>query len=147
MLQKLFLLFTVMSILLTGCAKKDPAPEGSSDHIHQPAENAQTVKEPVSGYCGNTQTTVLYNEESYTFMSGPSVTLTDLLINLDYDPGKTCKCADYDLTVTTELGGPYYISLDEAYARCTENGYLAQADLTAEQLQTVREVLQQITNR
>ena len=138
-MKRLFLLCAIMLLLLTSCAQKEAL---SGDHTHLPAETAQTVKDPFTGYCGNTQTTVVYNDKTVSLMPGPSVTLTDLLINLNYDPGKTCKCADYDVTVTTELGGPYYISLDSAYARCTnEQGLLAQADLTAEQIKTIRDIL------
>ena len=40
-------------------------------HTHEPAAEAQTVSEPISGYCGNTQTTIYFdNSSSYNFMYG-----------------------------------------------------------------------------
>lgn len=141
MLKKLFLLFTAVLILLTGCAKKQQPPVPMTD-----VDPAPTETNPADVYCGNTQTTILYNDQAYTVMGAPSVTLTDLLLHLDYDPEKVCKCADYALTVTTEFGGPYYISLNERYARCqNDQGVLVgQADLTEEQLQTIKTILQNL---
>ena len=128
-MKNLFLLWTVLALLLTGCQKNAPLPTPPAEEV----------------YCGNTQTTVLYQEKEYFLLPGDSVTLTDLLRRLEYDPEKVCKCADYDLTVTTEFGGPYHISLEEAYARIvSEEGHLAQAELTAEQLETVKSILKKL---
>lgn len=147
----ILLLLMLLLLCLTGCKKADP--ESAAPEPTTPAtEVSQTAEDPEPiGYCGNTLTTIQVCEafgqatgEEYTFMSGPSVTLTDLLLRLDYDPLKVCKCCDYDIAVTTEFGGPYYVSFREAYARCkNEEGTLAQADLTAEQLQTIQQILEE----
>ncbi len=139
--KKLLILFVYILILLTGCAKNQEPPVLMADDDTAPIET-----EPADVYCSNTLTTILYEDQEYTVMGAPSVTLTDLLLHLAYDPGKICECADYTLTVTTEFGGPYYISLNESYARCqNDQGFLAgQADLTEEQLQTIKTILQSL---
>ena len=107
------------------------------EHTHQTASEPQMVDDPVSGYCGNTQTTLYIDGEAYTFMYDESVTLTDILINLDYDPNKVCRCAT-EYTVDTEFGKDYGINLSEGYARC-EKG---QTDLTAGQLDQIRSIIE-----
>lgn len=103
---------------------------------HAPAAEPQTVEDPTSGYCGNTVTTVKLGEEEYSFWGGDSVRLTDILINLAYDPGKVCRCLP-EFTVDTEFGAGYGVNLTEFYARC-EAG---QAPLTEEQAETIRDIL------
>ena len=111
---------------------------GGADHTHQAATQEQMVVDPVTGYCGNTMTTLyLKNGEKYTFSFGNSVTLTDILVNLDYDPVKVCRCLP-EYTVDTEFGTGYGINLSEGYARCDKG----QADLTKEQVETIREIIQ-----
>ena len=106
-------------------------------HSHSPTTEAQTVDEPVSGYCGNTQTTVYFdNGKSHTFMSGNSVTMTDILVNLKYDKNKLCKCLP-EYKVDTEFGTGYGINLTEGYARCDKG----QADLTQEQINKLKEII------
>ena len=61
------------------------------DHTHAPAEDPQTVDDPVTGYCGNTMTTIILDEKEYSFMGSDSVNLTDILINLKYDPMHVCR--------------------------------------------------------
>lgn len=105
-------------------------------HVHAPAAEPETVDDPVSGYCGNTVTKVTLDGEEYSFWGGDSVDLTDILVNLAYDPARICRCAP-EFTVDTEFGTGYGVNLTESYARC-EAG---QADLTAEQAETIRGVL------
>lgn len=142
--MKKFLIFllTVLILTLAGC--KQTVPEEAAS---LPADAPQAETQEPSVYCGNTQTTLQFcNEfgiptgEAYTFMGSPSVTLTDLLRKLDYDPDKVCKCCCYSITVTTEFGGPYYVSFDEAYVRYG-NG---QADLTEEQLRTIQTIAEDL---
>ncbi len=108
----------------------------SEDHSHQLAAEAQTVADPVTGYCGNTQTTLYIGEKTYSFMYDHSVTLTDILINLDYDPHKLCKCLP-EYTVDTEFHTGYGINLSQGYARCEQG----QADLTQEQVDTIAAII------
>ena len=106
------------------------------NHIHQIPTHAQTVADPITGYCGNTQTTLYLNGKTYTFMYGNSVALTDLLVNLDYDPDRVCRCMP-QFTVDTEFGTGYQIHLDNGFARC-EKG---QAELTQEQIDQIRDII------
>ena len=106
------------------------------EHNHTLAADPQTVEDPYSGYCGNTMTTITIDDQEFTFMGSDSVYLTDLLLNLKYDPMQLCRCAP-EFEVTTEFGGPYGVNLTNGYARC-EDG---QADLTVEQVEQIRQIL------
>ena len=104
-------------------------------------EQIEIVDKPNSStvdvYCGNTQTTIHFDKSNkYTFMGGNSVTLTDLLRNLDYEPDRICKCLP-EYTVDTEFGTGYGIHLTEGYARY--NG--GQVDLTKEQVEQITEII------
>ena len=105
-------------------------------HTHMTALQPQIVDDPVTGYCGNTQTTVYIEEQAYTFMGGYSVSLTDILINLDYDPMRLCRCLP-EYKVDTEITKGYGINLTQGYARC-EKG---QADLTVEQVKQIQQII------
>lgn len=106
------------------------------EHSHTPAEDPQVLPNPATGYCGNIQTTVYLDGEEYTFMYDDSVTLTDLLINQDYDPNAVCRCAA-EFTVDTEFMEGFQVNLTESFVRC-ERG---QTTLTAEQVQTIRDII------
>ena len=110
------------------------------DHTHVPADDPQTVDDPVTGYCGNTMTTIILDDMEYTFEGSDSVNLTDILINLKYDPMRVCRCAP-EFTVKTEFGDPYGVNLSQGYARCEEG----QADLTEDQIKLIREILENQT--
>ena len=73
-------------------------------HPHGIASDVQTVDDPFIGYCGNTWTTLHIGDKEYSFMFGHSITLTDILINLDYDPDKLCKCLP-EYTVNASRSG------------------------------------------
>ena len=74
--------------------------------------------------------------KEYTFEGSDSVYLTDLLLNLAYDPDKLCDCMS-EFTVKTEFGGPYGVNLSQGYARYDG----AQADLTKKQIEMIRNIL------
>ena len=105
-------------------------------HLHMSAIRHETVDDPVTGYCGNTITTIILEDKEYTFMGSDSVNLTDILINLKYDPMKVCRCIP-EFTVKTEFGEPYGVNLTLGYARCEEG----QANLTVEQIKIIKEIL------
>ena len=105
-------------------------------HLHMSAIRPETVDDPVTGYCGNTITTIILEDKEYTFMGSDSVNLTDILINLKYDPMKVCRCIP-EFTVKTEFGEPYGVNHTLGYARCEEG----QANLTVEQIKMIREIL------
>ena len=107
------------------------------NHKHALAKQPQTVDDPVSGYCGNIQTTLYLDHEPFTFWGGQSVTLTDILINLAYNQASVCKCpAEY--RADTEFGSGYEINLSQGFVRC-EKG---QCSLTQEQLTEIHKVIQ-----
>ena len=106
------------------------------DHSHRFAEKAQTVDDPVEGYCGNTLTTIYLDKMHFTLAGSYSVAITDILINLDYDPEQTCRCIA-EFTVDTETLTGIQVNLDQAFARC-ERG---QAALTEEQAETIRSII------
>lgn len=106
-------------------------------HTHMTALSPQTVADPITGYCGNTWTTIRVEDQKYGFWGSNSVTLTDILVNLDYKPEKVCKCRP-EFYVDTEFGSDYGVNLNSGYVRC-EKG---QADLTAEQVKQMEEILQ-----
>ena len=110
------------------------------DHSHTLAEKPQTVDDPVSGYCGNTMTTIILDDKEFTFMGSDSVNLTDILINLKYNPMRICRCFP-EFTVRTEIGEPYGVNLSQGYARCDDG----QADLTAEQIEEIQKILENQT--
>lgn len=134
----LFFASSVLMLVLCACnTTESNISIVSSDHTHQMAVDEQTVSDPVTGYCGNTQTTIYFDDNTkYTFMYGESVTMTDILINLDYDKGKLCKCLP-EYTVDTEFGTGYGINITEGYARCDKG----QAELTEEQVDKLKEII------
>jgi hypothetical protein len=115
----------------------DSDEQETSVHSHSIAIDAQTVEDPFVGYCGNTWTVLHIGDKEYSFMFGHSITLTDILINLDYDPDKLCKCLP-EYTVDTEFALGYGINLSQGYARCDKG----QADLTQEQINQIAEIIE-----
>ncbi len=123
----------------TAGAQINAASSSGLGHTHQLAVEPNTVSEPISGYCGNTLTTVYCNGKKYSFCYDDSVTLTDILINMEYDKDKVCDC-ETEYGVDTEFGDGYSLNLTQGFARC-DNG---QADLTEEQLEKVKEVMNKL---
>lgn len=113
----------------------------ASSHEHAPAAEPQTVDDPVDAYCGNTQASLTVNGETVWFTYGDAVTLTDILINLAYDPASVCEC-EAEFTAGTEMAAsPYEISLTDAFVRCGKG----QALLTEEQVNELREIVKNQT--
>ena len=110
------------------------------DHSHRFAEKAQTVDDPVEGYCGNTLTTIYLDEMHFTLAGSYSVAITDILINLDYDPEQTCRCMT-EFTVDTEVLTGIQVNLTEAFARCE----LGQAALTEAQVKNIRMIIEKLS--
>lgn len=104
---------------------------------HMYAVEPQTVSDPVTGWCGNTLTTIHLAGEAFTFMGGESVTLSSILVNLKYDPQKVCRCAG-EYLVDSEFEKGYEINLSQAFVRCSEG----QADLTREQVETIQMIIE-----
>lgn len=148
---KYFCLILALLAVVSGCgngnvdlenSKPSPIPPNdgillnAGDHTHQKADEPQTVSDPYVGYCGNTMTAVRCGDKECSFMGGNSVYITDLLLNLDYDPKKVCKCLP-EYTVDTEFYQGYGVNLSGGYARCDKG----QAELTGEQVDKLREIL------
>lgn len=156
------LLALTMALTLTACAasasggapEAGSAPEGSTslppeeasqpegDHSHQPAEADNIIPHEQMLYCGNTITKVspeprVRGEDwEASFWGGDSVSLTDLLLHLDYQEG-ICRCLP-EYNVTTEFSEePYGVNLTEGYARHGDS----QVDLTQEQIDLIRDIL------
>ena len=158
-MKRILIVCALLALLLTACGgerktqepsqedlpesiptslKMENPSDSEEEHSHQPAETAQTVEDPVSGYCGNTVTSVRSwpDWEEVSFWGSDSVTLTDIVINLDYDPDAVCRCAP-EYRVDTEFGDGYGVNLTEAYARCDAG----QAPLTTEQVEAIQSVI------
>ena len=125
----------VLACSMTACLK-NVEPEPISPPGSNGASKPVSTDDPVTGYCGNTVTTIDLDGKTYSFEGSDSVNLRDVLINLKYDPMKVCRCLP-EFTVTTELGGPYGVNLSQGYARCSDG----QADLTEEQVELIRQIL------
>ena len=139
-MKKLIAIFVSMVFFVLLCACETTESElssAASSHTHQAVETEQTVSDPVTAYCGNTITKIYFEDgKSYEFWGGESVTITDILINLQYDENKLCKCLP-EYTVDTEFGTGYGINLTAGYVRCAEG----QADLTKEQIDKLKDIV------
>lgn len=78
--------------------------------------------------------------EEYALSDDDNKALEEMLMDLPYSPAKVCKCLP-EFTIVTESGS-FDIHLNEGYSRC-ERG---QADLTDEQIQTIREIMEAAQN-
>lgn len=119
--------------------EKDAEEEICIDHSHRFVTEEQTVEEPVNGYCGNMQVAITVAGEQYLISGTSAVTITDILINLDYDPDQVCRCAA-DIIVDTETLTGIQVNPAEGFARC-ERG---QAALTREQATIIQEIIDQL---
>ena len=119
----------------------------TNEHSHGPAAEEQTAQNGPDGYCGNTQTTIYFEDiksgatTSYNFMGSESVAVTDILVNLEYDKKKMCRCMP-EYKVQTEFGS-YGIHITESYARCSDG----QAELTTAQSQTLYKIIEWARNK
>lgn len=103
---------------------------------HTAAAQPQTVENPITGYCGNIVTTVFIDGKEFSFMYEDSVAIADILLNLDYDAMKICRCI-HEFEISIDGSQPYEISLTNAFARC-EDG---QASLTEDQVGLIRQIV------
>lgn len=105
------------------------------DHSHRFAEGGEEGR-CTGAYCGNMLTTVYLEKMNFTLAGRDSVTITDILANLDYDPDAVCRCMA-EFTVDTELLSGIHVNLTQGFARC-EKG---QAALTEEQAQILQDII------
>lgn len=106
------------------------------DHSHHPAEAFEDTETASTGWCGNTRAVLYIGGEAHTIYGSDAITVTEILISLDYDPDSLCRCmAEY--TADTETDSGYEINLTEYFVRF--NG--GQADLTREQAAALGEII------
>ena len=110
------------------------------DHSHRFAETEETVEDPVKGFCGNMTVVIDVAGERHTISGSDAVAITDILINLDYDPEQVCRCMT-DITVDTETLTGIRLNLTEAFARCEQG----QAALTEKQSGIIREIIDNLS--
>ncbi|MBP3480669.1 MAG: hypothetical protein J6K66_03590 [Clostridia bacterium] len=130
-----------------GSGKDLPAAAKSAadTHEHTPFEENNIVEHEAQGYCGNTYTTVEYSPDGKTlwrrsFMASNSIAVVDMLSYLNYND-KICECKP-EYNVYTEGGRIYGVSLEHGFVRADT----AQVDLTAEQLERLREIFDAVEN-
>ena len=119
------------------------ASQPEEDHSHQTAEADNIVPHEQMLYCGNTVTKISAEpwagdgDWEASFWGDDSIALTDLLLHLDYQEG-ICRCLP-EYNVTTEFSEePYGVNLTEGYARRGDS----QVDLTQEQVELIRDILE-----
>lgn len=105
------------------------------DHSHRYAEETDTAGSTAAS-CGNMVTTVRFDGKEYSFGGADSVTVTNILSKLPYDPAEVCRCMA-EFTVDTELLVGIEVNLTQGFARCE----LGQAALTQEQTAVLREIV------
>ena len=109
------------------------------DHSHGFGEESdRTVNS--HAYCGNMEVTVTVDGTVHRIVGSDAVSLTDILVWLDYDPGAVCRCMA-EFTVDLETLKNIQVNLTESFARC-ERG---QAALTEEQVQTIRTIIEKLS--
>ncbi len=111
------------------CDTSDNASNGMPG-APQESEDPQYSERPLAGITSGL--TVAAESENYD-------ALKEILLELDYSPHKVCRCLP-QYKLKTDFG-EFGIHLTEGYARCEEG----QADLTAEQIQTLRQIIDALT--
>ena len=76
------------------------------------------------------------NNGEFSLSQADTDEVLKILVGLDYNPAKTCKCLP-TYRIETEFG-TYGVHLTEGYARCEEG----QAALTPEQIAQLRNILE-----
>ena len=108
------------------------------DHSHRFAE-AEEGGRSTGAYCGNMEVTIDVAGERFTISGTDAVRVTDILVNLDYDPAQVCRCMT-DITVDTETLTGIQLNTAQGFARC-ERG---QAALTEEQARILQDIIDRL---
>ena len=113
--------------------------ENDASYATPPGTSNRIPSEPVEGEA-TLKPNLIAKEE--VFLSEERMkdyeTAKAILLDLEYSPHKLCKCLP-QYTLKTDFG-EFGIHLSEGYARCEQG----QADLTNEQLQTLREIIERL---
>lgn len=110
----------------------------SNDHSHRFAEGEEGGRS-TAAYCGNLEVTIDVAGERFTISGTDAVRITDILVNLTYDPAHICRCMT-DITVDTETLKGIQLNTAQGFARC-ERG---QAALTEEQARILQEIIDRL---
>ena len=105
------------------------------DHSHRFAEPEEDGKS-TGAYCGNMEVTIDISGQQFTVSGSDAVKITDILVNLDYDPAQVCRCMT-DITVDTETLKGIQLNTAEGFARCEQG----QAALTEEQAKILQDII------
>jgi len=108
------------------------------DHSHRFAEKGDGGRS-TGAYCGNMEVTIDIAGQQYVISGSDAVKVTDILINLDYDPDTVCRCMA-EFTVDTEKLSGIHVNLTQGFARC-ERG---QAALTEEQARILQDIIDRL---
>ena len=109
-----------------------------SDHSHRFAEPEEDGKS-TGAYCGNMEVTVDIAGERHVLSGSDAVKITDILVNLDYDPAQVCRCMT-DITVDTETLKGIQLNTAEGFARCEQG----QTALTEEQARILQNIIDRL---
>ena len=105
------------------------------DHSHRFAESEEGGRS-TGAYCGNMEVTIEIAGQRHVISGSDAVKVTDILVNLSYDPDQVCRCMT-DITVDTETLAGIQLNTAEGFARC-EKG---QAALTEEQARILQGII------
>ena len=105
------------------------------DHSHRFAEETEDGKS-TGAYCGNMEVTIDVAGKRHVISGTDAVRVTDILINLEYDPAQVCRCMT-DITVDTETLTGIQLNIAQGFARCE----LGQAALTEEQADRLQQII------
>ena len=142
--MKRIIALVLMLTLLASCTPQNNEASSygetvSSDnnmHVHTLETTDNTVSDKIHATCGNVRSIIHFDKDTfYCFMYEESITLHNMLTNLKYNSDYLCKClSEYQIEIDTKN---YEVNLSEGYARSDEG----QVQLTAEQVQTLREII------
>lgn len=142
-MKKLTALILIL-LLLSSCTPQnnetvshgEDASRETVQHTHTTTNSDNTVPNKIHATCGNVVSTIHFDKDTfYSFMYTESLTLHEMLTNLNYDSNKLCKCiSEYQIEVDTKN---YEINLTQSYARSDDG----QVELTEEQVKTLKEVI------
>ena len=88
------------------------------DHSHRFAEKGDGGRS-TGAYCGNMEVTIDVAGERFTISGSDAVKVTNILVNLDYDPAQVCRCMT-DITVDTETLTGIRLNTAQGFARCDQ---------------------------
>ena len=143
----------VIASILCGCAGNKNTPSSPKEisptfmkstkstvtsHSHSNKIKDNTVSNPITGFCGNTVTTITKDGKEYSFWGGDSVEITSMLINLDLSDS-VCECSP-EFTVDIELGEDFSVNLSDGWVR--KGG--CQTDLTYEQTESFKSIISKL---